>query len=86
MFYNVIGEIQVPGLPQRYNWWTASELCSVAIGNLFHVSNRTQWDEINNFLIGLGNQLHDHYILFYIIICNVRLGLVRLGWLLLSFD
>lgn len=45
---------QVPGLPQRFNFWSSNELCSVARGDLFHVQNITQWEDLNTFLVGLG--------------------------------
>ena len=44
----------VPGLPQRYSWWSSQELCSVAFGNLFRVVSRLEWDLLNSFLLGLG--------------------------------
>ncbi|KAK4011405.1 perlucin-like [Daphnia magna] len=44
----------VPGLPQRYDFWSSNELCSVAKSNLFHVETLTQWEELNTFLVGLG--------------------------------
>lgn len=45
---------KVPGLPQRFDFWSSNELCSVAKGNLFHVETRAQWDSLNTFLVGLG--------------------------------
>lgn len=50
----VISFFQVPGLPQRIDFWTSNELCSVANGDLFHVTNLTEWLNLNTFLVGLG--------------------------------
>ncbi|XP_046457624.1 uncharacterized protein LOC124204586 isoform X2 [Daphnia pulex] len=54
--YSQIGDkcYTVPGLPQRFNYWSSNELCSVAKGDLFHVQNITQWEDLNTFLVGLG--------------------------------
>jgi hypothetical protein len=48
----------VPGLPQRFNYWSSNELCSVGKGDLFHVQNITQWEDLNTFLVGLGRSHH----------------------------
>ena len=47
----IIKKKKVPGLPQRYNFYMSSELCSLAQGDLFHVNNITQWTNLNAFLV-----------------------------------
>lgn len=60
---------QVPGLPQRIDFPTSNELCSVANGNLFHVKTLTEWLNLNSFLVGLGksNFCIQRVFLYYIL-------------------